>query len=322
MKKLVKTVALGALFATSGIYAASVAVCAGCHGQHFEKVALGKSKIVKDMSLKEILDALKGYKNGTYGDTMKGLMEAQVKNLKDSDIEAMSLLIKTNTGIPTEKATQFAADAAVAAAGGSYVDLNENASDAIRIEEEDLGNRNTVSETALGLRKTNIYNEDTTSGTKTDYDRPSPGESTKFERAFKDAPPMIPHSVEGLLPITKMNNQCLGCHLPEVAPSVGSTPIPASHFTNYRPITAMNDGYVVQDGEVLGYDINNTSDIKLAKARKSDTIYQGRFNCTQCHAPQSKTETDVANTFRPDFKGNAAYKEHSSLADVMNEGVE
>ena len=29
----------------------------------------------------------------------------------------MSLLIKTETGIPTEKATQFAADAAVAAAG-------------------------------------------------------------------------------------------------------------------------------------------------------------------------------------------------------------
>ena len=84
----------------------------------------------------------------------------------------------------------------------------------------------------------------------------------------------------------------------------------------------MNDGYVVQDGEVMGYDINNTSDIKLAKARKSDTIYQGRFNCTQCHAPQSKTETDVANTFRPDFKGDAANKEHSSLADVMNEGVE
>ena len=45
---------------------------------------------------------------------------------------------------------------------------------------------------------------------KADYDRPAPGASTKFERAYKDAPPMIPHSVEGLIPITKMNNQCLG----------------------------------------------------------------------------------------------------------------
>ncbi len=323
MKKSVTTIALGALLATSSAYAASVAVCAGCHGQHFEKVALGKSKIVKDMSLKEIVVALKGYKNGTYGDTMKALMEAQVKNLKDSDIEAMSLLIKTETGIPTEKATEFAADAAVAAAGGSlcYVNLNENASSAIRIEQEDLGNRNTVSEAALGLRKTDIYNEDETSGTKADYDRPSPGSSTKFERAYKDAPPMIPHSVEGLLPITKMNNQCLGCHLPEVAPSVGSTPIPETHFTNYRPETAMNDGYVVKEGQVVGYDIYNTSDIKIAKAKKGDTLYQGRFNCTQCHAPQSKTETTVANTFRPDF-GNDEMKAHSSLLNTINEGVE
>lgn len=321
MKKIVKIAALGAFLATSSAYAASVAVCAGCHGQHFEKVALGKSKIVKDMSLKEIVTALKGYKNGTYGDTMKALMEAQVKKLTDSDIEAISLMIKTETGVPTEKATEFAADAAVAAAGGSYIDLNENASDAIRIEEEDLGNRNTVSEAALGLRKTNIYNEDETSGTKADYDRPSPGSSTKFERAFKDAPPMIPHSVEGLLPITKMNNQCLGCHLPEVASSVGSTPIPETHFTNYRPETAINDGYVVKEGQVVGYDIQNTSDIKIAKAKKSDTLYQGRFNCTQCHAPQSKTETTVANIFRPDFS-NDEMKAHSSLLDTMNEGVE
>lgn len=321
MKKLAKMVALGALLATSSAYAASVAACTGCHGQHFEKIAMGKSKIVKDMSLEEIAAALKGYKNGTYGDTMKALMVSQVENLKDSEIEAMSLLIKTETGIPTEKATEFAAVAAVAAAGGSYVDLNENASDAIRIEQEDLGNRNTVSEAALGLRKTDLYSEDTTSGDQADYDRPSPGSSTRFERAYKDAPPMIPHSVEGLLPITKMNNQCLGCHLPEVAPSVGSTPIPSSHFTNYRPIVAINDGYLVQDGKVMGYDINNTSDIKLAKARKGDTIYQGRFNCTQCHAPQSKMETSVANTFTPDFKDDSN-KEHSSLADVMNEGVE
>ncbi len=321
MKKIVKVVALGALLATSSAYAASVAVCAGCHGQHFEKAAMGKSKIVQDMSLKEIVSALKGYKNGTYGDALKGMMMVQVKDLKDSDIEAISLLIKTGVGTSTERATEHAAAAAVAAAGGTYVNLNENASDAVRIEEEDLGNRKTVSEAALGLRKTDIYNEDKAIGTKTDYDRPSPGSSTKFERAFKDAPPMIPHSVEGLLPITKMNNQCLGCHLPEVAPSVGSTPIPATHFTNYRPETAMNDGYVVKEGQVVGYDIHNTSDIKIAKAKKGDTLYQGRFNCTQCHAPQSKTETTVANTFRPDF-GNDDMKAHSSLLDTMNEGVE
>jgi len=321
MKKIVKIVALGVLLATSSAYAVSIAVCAGCHGQHFEKVAMGKSKIVKDMSLKEIEDSLKGYKNGTYGDTMKAMMESQVKHLKDSDIEAMSLLVKIGSGITTEKATEHAAAAAVAAAGGSYINLNEGASDEMRIEQEDLGNRHTVSEAALGLRKTTLYNEDKTSGTKADYNRPSPGSSTRFERAYRDAPPMIPHSVEGLLPVTKMNNQCLGCHLPEVAPSVGSTPIPETHFTNYRPHTLMKEGFVVKGGKMIGYDLINTADIKLAKAKKSDTLYLGRFNCTQCHAPQSKMKTSVANTFRPDF-GNDEMKAHSSLVDVINEGVE
>ena len=321
MKKIVKTVALGALLATTSTYAVSIAVCAGCHGQHFEKSALGQSKIVKDMSLKDIVIALKGYKAGTYGGSMKQTMVNQVKNLKDSDIDAMSLLMKIGHGTQTEKATTHAAAAAVAASGGTYIDLNEDASDEMRIEQEDLGNRNIVSERALGLRKTDLYKEDTAVGVKTDYSRPAPGTSTKFKRAYRDAPPMIPHSVEGLLPITKMNNQCLGCHLPEVAPSVGATPISPTHFTNYRPNTVMKEGAVLKEGKVLGKELGNTSDIKLAKAQKSDTLYQGRFNCTQCHAPQSKVKTDVANTFRPDY-GDNKYKAHSSLLENMNEGVE
>ena len=319
MKKIAKVVALGALLATTSAYAVSVAGCTGCHGQYFEKAALGKSKIVKDMSYKEIKDAMMGYKNGTYGDTMKGLMEAQVKHLSDDQIEAMSLLMKTEAGVPTQKATEHAAAAAVAAAGGTHVNLD--AYDESRISLEDLNNQETISESALGLRKTNLYSEDTTTASPTDYNRPSPGASTKFERAFKDAPPMIPHSVEGLLPITKMNNQCLGCHLPEVAPSVGSTPIPATHFTNYRPSTTMKDGVVLKEGQVLGKNMPNTSDVVIAETTKSNTLYQGRFNCTQCHAPQSKTDTAVANTFRPDF-GSDEMKAHSSLVDAMNDGID
>jgi len=119
MKKIIQTVALGALLATSSAYAASIAVCAGCHGQNFELAAMGKSKIVKDMSLKDIVIALKGYKAGTYGDALKGMMMVQVKDVKDADLEAMALLIKVDAGTQTEKATTFAAAAAVAAAGGT-----------------------------------------------------------------------------------------------------------------------------------------------------------------------------------------------------------
>ena len=320
MKKLVKRVILGSLLVTASSYAVSIAACAGCHGQNFEKKAMGKSKVVKDMTLKEIIDALKGYKAGTYGDSMKQMMMTQVINVKDADLEAMAKLIKTDSGTQTNQATGFAAAAAVAAAT-VHVDLNERASDKMRIEQEDLSKKSSISEVALGLRKTDLYSETKTQGNKADYDRPAPGSSTKFERAFKDAPPMIPHSVEGLLPITKMNNQCLGCHLPEVASSVGSTAIPATHFTNYRPETVLKDNKVLKEGKELGKDLANSSDIKLAKAVKSDTLHQGRFNCTQCHAPQSKMETAVANTFRPDFD-KKTYKSHSSLADAMNEGIE
>jgi len=318
MIKIVKIVAIASLLASTQSEAVSIAACAGCHGQHFEKAAMGKSKIVKDMSLKEIVNALKGYKAGTYGQSMKQMMVNQVKNVKDSDIEAMSMLIKVGAGTPTQQATGHAAAAAVAAS--KHIDLNEGASDTMRIEQEDLGNRSSVSERALGLRKSDLYSEDKTTGEKTDYSRPAPGSSTKFERAYRDAPPMIPHSVEGLLPITKNNNQCLGCHLPEVASSVGATPISQTHFTNYRPLTVLKDGEVVKEGKVVGKELKNTADIKLAKAKKSKTLYQGRFNCSQCHAPQSKTKTDVANTFRPDF-GDDKYKAESSLLENMNEGV-
>lgn len=321
MKRVVKILALGTILMTTSAYSMSVTGCTGCHGQHFEKAAMGKSLVVKDMSLKEIVDSLKGYKAGTYGDTMKQMMVSQVKHLSDSDIEAMSLLIKTGSGSQTEKSSTFAAAAAVAAAGGQHIDLNEGASDVTRIKKESLAKRASVSEESLGLRKTDLYQEDKGEGSKADYDRPAPGTSTKFERAYKDAPPMIPHSVEGLLPITKMNNQCIGCHMPEMAEAVGSTPIPATHFTNYRPHTTLKGDMVIKEGQVLGTTMANTSDIVIADARKSDTLYQGRFNCTQCHAPQSKTKTLVGNTFRPDFD-NKTYKTHSSLADAMNEGID
>jgi len=323
MKNIIKKVALGALITTAGSYAVSIAVCAGCHGQHFEKKAMGKSKIVKDMSLKEVVIALKGYKKGTYGGAMKQMMMTQVVNIKDTDLDAMAMLIKVNAGTQTEKSSEHASAAAVAVATGgvNYLDLNEGSSDKIRIEQENLINMNIIPDKELGLRKTNLSDENATEGVQADYDRPAPGSSTKFERAYKNAPPMIPHSVEGLLPITKENNQCLGCHLPEVAAAVGATPIPETHFTNYRPETILKGNKVLKEGKEVGTELKNTSDIKLAKTKKTDTLYQGRFNCSQCHAPQAKVKTDVANTFRPDFD-KKTYKSHSSLADAMNEGIE
>jgi len=321
MTKVIKVIALGSLLAASSLYAVSTAACAGCHGQHFEKKAMGVSKIVKDMSKADIIVALKGYKNGTYGGSMKGIMKGQVANLSDEDIKAMADLIKSGSGVATDKATEHAAAAAVAVA--KVIDINAKACDPERIKKEDLGNKKEVDETVLGLRKTSLFQEDDVAPPTIKDDRPAPGAAPRFERAYVNAPPMIPHSVEGLLPITKENNQCLGCHMPDVAPSVGATPIPASHFTNYRPDTVYKDGELVKEGKVVGLkgDIGNVGDIKLAKKKKLNHLYQGRFNCSQCHAPQANVQTAVANTFKPDgLTGDLKAK--SNLVDVMNEGVE
>jgi len=69
--------------------------CSGCHGQNAEKIALGKSKVLKGWEKEKILNALIGYKNGTYGSSMKALMAGQVKNLSDKDIEDVSVYIGT-----------------------------------------------------------------------------------------------------------------------------------------------------------------------------------------------------------------------------------
>jgi len=216
--------------------------------------------------------------------------------------------------------------AAAEAPATKLIDINKGVQDAPkRMSKEDLGNKKEVTEEALGLRKTNLYEETKdTEGVMADYTRPAPGSSTRFARAYVNAPPMIPHSVDGLLPITQSNNSCLGCHMPDVAPAVKAVPIPATHFTNYRPTTVYKDGELVKEGKKVGIakeDMGNVGDIKLAKVKKLDHLYQGRFNCTQCHAPQANIDTVVGNTFMPDFKGNDKMKEHSNLVNTMDDGI-
>ena len=320
MTKVIKVMALGSLLAASTLYGASTAACAGCHGQHFEKSAMGKSKIVKDMSTADILVALKGYKAGTYGGAMKGLMKGQVAALSDADMKAMAEMIKGGAGTATDKATEHAAAAAVAVS--KVIDINAKVCDPERLNKEDLGNKEVVGEEVLGLRKTTLFNEDI-KPVEGKFDRAAPGASNRFERAYVNAPPMIPHSTEGLLPITKDNNQCLGCHMPDVAKGVGATAIPASHFTNYRPTTVLKGGELVKEGKTVGMkgDLGNVSDIKLAKVKKLDHLYQGRFNCSQCHAPQANIKTAVGNTFKSDGLTDDL-KTHSNLIDMMNAGVQ
>jgi len=88
MKKIV----LGTLLCGVAAFAAvNLGACKGCHGANFEKKALGKSKIVSDMTKDEVSAALVGYKAGTYGGPMKGIMKGQVARYSDADLKSTGL---------------------------------------------------------------------------------------------------------------------------------------------------------------------------------------------------------------------------------------
>ncbi len=169
---------------------------------------------------------------------------------------------------------------------------------------------------SLSLRKTNIVDESKAAPVDAKFDAKAAGQAKTIERSYQNAPPLIPHSVDGLLPIKKDSNQCLGCHMPDVAKGVGATPIPASHFTDFRPKTELKDGKVIKDGKA----VVNTTDVTLAKYKAMKKLNPARFNCSQCHVPQANIKPLVKNNFKPEFN-DEKLKSRSNLIDVINKGV-
>ncbi|MEN8302522.1 MAG: c-type cytochrome [Campylobacterota bacterium] len=68
-------------------------VCSSCHGLNGEKKALNKSEVIQGWSEVQLSTALNGYKDGSYGAAMKGLMKSQVTKLSDEDISVLSKYI-------------------------------------------------------------------------------------------------------------------------------------------------------------------------------------------------------------------------------------
>lgn len=148
-----------------------------------------------------------------------------------------------------------------------------------------------VADTEIGLRNVTLEDEKDLNLPEIDWSKASAGESQKYERSFENAPPLIPHDIEGLVPITKESNACVDCHMPEFAKDVGATAIPKSHL------------YDLRSGKDLGG--------KLSEAR---------YNCTQCHVPQANAKPLVENNFKPVFRKEDS-KNQSNLMQVINEGV-
>jgi cytochrome c-type protein NapB len=124
-----------------------------------------------------------------------------------------------------------------------------------------------IPEDSLGLSKDSVY--DSPSPPAFDYTAPDVGTTNvRAVRSYPTAPPMIVHSIDGMLPITQENNMCKDCHVqPEmigkkIEPGM-PVPAPASHYVDVK---------------------------------KGD-FYMGRWNCVQCHRPQADIKPIVVNTF-------------------------
>ena len=171
----------------------------------------------------------------------------------------------------------------------------------------------TVDDDTIGLRKVDLLSEEKATPSETKYGTSAPMSGYKIERAYQNAPPMIPHDVDGMLDITPQNNACIGCHDAAVAESMGATSIPKSHYINFRPKDTLQD-----DGSfVKGVDnMKNETSIKPI-----DTISNARFNCNACHAPQSTGELAVENTFEANYTRKDG-KNKSTWDEVLTDDLD
>jgi nitrate reductase (cytochrome), electron transfer subunit len=124
-----------------------------------------------------------------------------------------------------------------------------------------------ISDLELGLRKTAL-DDDRAPGAFV-YPDASPGENALIARAFDGAPPLIPHSLDGFVPITSSDNTCLMCH--HIGSSDPGDPpqVPASHLR----------------------DLRHAPDVVR------ETVAGARWNCTACHVMQSSAPVLVESRF-------------------------
>lgn len=90
-----------------------------------------------------------------------------------------------------------------------------------------------------------------------------------FARPYRGSPPLIPHEIDFFLPITREDNFCLDCHLPDNSTESDISVMPTSHFTDLRN----------SPGEV------------------GDRVTGARWNCLTCHVTQTDATPLVNNRF-------------------------
>ena len=178
-----------------------------------------------------------------------------------------------------------------------------------------------VSEESLGLRKVDLYSETLVTPDETKYSTSGVGSGKVIDRAFQDAPPMIPHDVTGMLPITINDNQCKMCHV-DSAPYDTSIPsVPKSHLTDFRPATGLaKDGRITKNG--MAVDNTSSADLEYVTLNDKQALIGARFNCSQCHAPQSQGKLVVENNFEAEFTSPDGAKKSNWVGTKLTEGLD
>ena len=117
-----------------------------------------------------------------------------------------------------------------------------------------------IPDAEIGLRPGSVFEEPDQKPIL--FNETDPGESEIPKRAYPSAPPVVPHTIAGIEPITAGENQCIDCHARDAAADFGATAIPASHYR----------------------------DLRNAPDKDRDEIAGARYNCTTCHVPQTRAQ--------------------------------
>ena len=126
-----------------------------------------------------------------------------------------------------------------------------------------------IPDTRLGLVKESVFDVPTPPAVK--MNDSNPGELPVLPRPYVIAPPRIPHAVDDFLPITQKQNACLDCHAVKEKKQGEPTPIPPSHYTDFRN----------------------------APERVGGQVVGARHLCVSCHAARTDAPNLVENHFRP-----------------------
>jgi cytochrome c-type protein NapB len=131
--------------------------------------------------------------------------------------------------------------------------------------------RSAIDELNMGLSKTSVF--DTPTPNVYTYSDAKPGYNDRLAKAWDELPPQIPHLVEEYLPVLLEDNQCLDCH--DKPKYIG------------RP---WNTDRTVKSHSPMSRNHYATKEL--------EDVSGARYNCMQCHVPQSNAAPLVDNTYR------------------------